>query len=69
MNEQNDAIRNPIAGLKYDGPMMGGWFQFTEMDETSPSLRASFYTRSTDRDEVLEKRASKRAVFAGATTQ
>lgn len=66
MNNQNDAIRNPIAGLKYDGPMFGGWFQFTEMDETSPSLHASFYTKSTDRDAVLAKRAEKRAVFAGA---
>lgn len=50
--------------LSYDG-MMFGLYQFTELDETSPSYGATFYVKTNDPETVSRRREEKRREFAG----
>lgn len=58
-----DRILNPMTDLRYDG-MMLGLHQFTEVDGSSPSYGATFYTKTKDALEVSRRREEKRIAFS-----
>lgn len=58
----------PLPKLRYDGPMFGGWLQFTELDRSAPSFMASFYIKEKDFSigQLAIERAARRAKFLAA---
>lgn len=66
MNDQMTAGSQPLPMLQFDGPMFGGWLQFTELDPASPSFTASFYLKVDQFSlaALTAKRAEKQSQFS-----